>query len=161
MKKLITIIAIALTFGSCATKFNKEIKENQSVLNGIWELSSSSFSSNLSKDFGNGLPTVNFEYTDNLKVFGYDGCNHFNGSAEVKKNNSITFSDNFASTMMACSNVKDYDYTKLLTSSTTYELVNNDVLILKSTGGELKFHRVTLNGNWYLDKIYVGKIKAA
>ena len=146
MKKIFLLLTTAALIVSCAAK--KEIKEDQSVLNGNWELAGASFSKDLSKDFKEGLPTLTFENAENLSVYGYDGCNRINGKAVLKKNQEISFPADFISTMMACDKVKSDDF-------------KSHVLILKSDAGEMKFHKVTLNGNWYLDKIYVGKIKAA
>lgn len=158
MKKVFVFLTLASLIVSCAVK--KEIKEDQSVLNGNWELASASFSKDLAKDFKEGLPTLTFESAENLSVYGYDGCNRINGKATLKKNQEISFPADFISTMMACEKVKSDDYRKALSQATSYQLKHN-VLILKSDSGEMKFHKVTLNGNWYLDKIYVGKIKAA
>lgn len=158
MKNFILASITAVLMVACGT--TKEIKEDQSLLNGNWELASASFSKDLTKDFKEGLPTLTFDSAENLAVYGYDGCNRINGRAVLKKNNEIAFPQQFISTMMACNKVKDSEYTKMLISSTNYELKNN-VLVLKSAEGELKFHKVALNGNWYLDKIYVGRIKAA
>ena len=158
MKKIFLLLTTATLIVSCAAK--KEIKEDQSVLNGNWELAGASFSKDLSKDFKEGLPTLTFENAENLSVYGYDGCNRINGKAVLKKNQEISFPADFISTMMACDKVKSDDFKSNLAQVKSYELKNN-VLILKSDAGEMKFHKVTLNGNWYLDKIYVGKIKAA
>lgn len=158
MKKFILASIFALLLAACGT--TKLIKEDQSLLNGNWELASASFSKNLNKDFKEGLPTLTFDSTENLAVYGFDGCNRISGRAVLKKDNEIAFPQEFISTMMACDKVKDSEYTNALLNSTNYELRNN-VLILKSTMGELKFHKVALNGNWYLDKIYIGRIKAA
>lgn len=158
MKKVFLLLTMALFIVSCAVK--KEIKEDQTLLNGNWELATASFSKDLSKDFKEGLPTLMFESANDVSVYGYDGCNRISGKVVLKKNQEIVFPDQFISTMMACNKVKSADYIDALTKVTSYDLKNN-VLILKSESGELKFHKVVLNGNWYLDKIYVGKIKAA
>lgn len=158
MKKIILCCLTGVLLTACAAK--KEIKEDQTLLNGTWELAAASFSKDLTKDFGSGLPTLTFDSSENLSVYGYDGCNRINGRAALSKNNGISFPQEFISTMMACSKVKDSDYKQALLASTNYELTNN-VLILKSENTSLKFHKVSLNGSWYMDKIYVGKIKAA
>lgn len=158
MKKLLPFISAVLLVASCATK--KEIKEDQTLLNGNWELADASFSKDLNNDFKEGLPTLTFDSTDNLAVFGYDGCNRINTNATLKKGNGISIGQEIRSTMMACNKVKSEAYKNALTATTSYELKNN-VLVLKSENSRLKFHKVSLNGNWYLDKIYVGKIKAA
>lgn len=159
MKKIILFLSLTVLFASCAAK--KEIKEDQSLLNGTWELADASFSKNLLKDFSEGLPTLTFDSSENLSIYGYDGCNRINSKATLQKEQKITIAKEMASTMMACKNVKSEDYKEALTNATKYELKNDKVLILKSETTELKFHKVSLNGNWYLDKIYVGKIKAA
>lgn len=158
MKKIFLLFTVATLIVSCAAK--KEMKEDQTLLNGTWELAGASFSKDLTKDFKEGLPTLTFDNAENLSVYGYDGCNRINGKAVLQKNQEISFPNDFISTMMACNKVKSDDYKKALTQTTSYNLKNN-VLVLKSETGEMKFHKVTLNGNWYLDKIYVGKIKAA
>jgi len=158
MKKLLPFLSAAILLTSCAVK--KEIKEDQTLLNGNWELASASFSKDLSKDFKEGLPTLTFDSTDNLAVFGYDGCNRINTKATLKKDQGIVIDQELRTTMMACNKVKSTEYQNALKAATTYDLRNN-VLILKSETSELKFYKVSLNGNWYLDKIYVGKIKAA
>ena len=158
MKKILLLLTTAALFTACAV--TKEIKEDQSLLNGTWELAKAGFSKDLTKDFNEGLPTLTFDSSENLSVHGYDGCNHISGQAVLKKDNAIGFSQEFISTMMACDKVKDSDYKNALRNATSYELRNN-VLLLKSATDTLTFHKVTLNGNWYLDKIYVGRIKAA
>jgi len=158
MKAIILYFSATLLLSSCAV--NKEIKQDQSLLNGHWELAAASFSKDLAKDFKEGLPTLNFDSSDDLKVYGYDGCNRINGKALLKKNNEISWPTEFISTMMVCNKVKSQEFSSSLLQSKSYELKDN-VLLLKSDSGELKFHKVSLNGNWYLDKIYVGKIKAA
>lgn len=158
MNKLLVFLSAAILLVSCAAK--KEIKEDQTLLNGNWELAKASYSKNLSKDYPKGLPTLTFDSSDNLSIFGYDGCNRINSKATLKKEQQITIAKEMASTMMACNKVKSTEYTNALTNATAYELKNN-VLILKSETESLTFYKITLNGNWYLDKIYVGKIKAA
>lgn len=158
MKKIFLLFTVATIIISCAAK--KEMKEDQTLLNGTWELAGASFSKDLTKDFKEGLPTLTFDNAENLSVYGYDGCNRINGKAVLQKNQEISFPNDFISTMMACNKVKSDDYKKALTQTTSYNLKNN-VLVLRSETGVMKFHKVTLNGNWYLDKIYVGKIKAA
>ncbi|MBA5793827.1 META domain-containing protein [Flavobacterium sp. xlx-214] len=158
MKKFLSIVTAAVLVTACAAK--KEIKEDQTLLNGNWELAKASYSKDIAKDYPEGLPTLTFDSSDNLSVFGYDGCNRINTKATLKKDNQIAIAQEVASTMMACKKVKSTEYVNALTNSTTYSLKNN-VLVLKNENTELTFYKVTLNGNWYLDKIYVGKIKAA
>lgn len=157
MKKLCIFLSAAFLL-SCAAK--KEIKEDQSLLNGNWELAGADFSKDLAKDFKEGLPTLTFDSSENLKIYGYDGCNRINTNAVLKKDHTISIAPEIASTMMACKKVKSDEYKRALTKATSYSLTSN-VLVLKSEYGELRFHKVSLNGNWYLDKIYVGKVKAA
>ena len=49
MKKIFLLLTAATLIVSCAAK--KEIKEDQTLLNGNWELAGASFSKDLSKDF--------------------------------------------------------------------------------------------------------------
>ncbi|WKW47241.1 META domain-containing protein [Myroides sp. JBRI-B21084] len=161
MKKLFLPFLVAILFFSCSVK--KQVfsqKQDQTVLNGNWELALASFSANLTKDFPEGLPTITFDGTEDLSVYGYDGCNRLNGKAVLKKNNEISFQPNFVSTMLACNKVKSAEFKNALLHTTAYTMTNN-VLILKNDSVSLKFHKITLNGKWFLDKIYVGKIKAA
>lgn len=161
MKKLFLPFLVAILLVSCSIKkqvFNQ--KQDQAVLNGNWELAAAGFSANLDKDFPEGLPTIKFDGSDEIKVYGYDGCNRLNGKAVLKKNNEISFQPNFVSTMMACNKVKSAEFKNALLHTTAYTMTNN-VLILKNDSVSLKFHKITLNGKWFLDKIYVGKIKAA
>lgn len=158
MKKFILLFLSGVLLTACAAK--KEIKEDQSLLNGTWELAKADYSKNLTKDYPEGLPTLTFDSSDNLSIYGYDGCNRINTKATLKKDNAIVIAPEVMSTMMACQKVKSQEYVKALTTATTYDLKNN-VLVLKSDAGELTFYKVSLNGNWYLDKIYVGKVKAA
>ena len=159
MKKLFAFLSLAALTVSCAVK--KEIKEDQITLNGTWELASASFSKNLAADFKEGLPTLTFDSSENLSVYGYDGCNRIRTKATLEKDHKIAVAEEMTSTMMACNKVKSEDYKQALIGATHYELKNDNVLLLKSEDSELRFHKVTLNGNWYLDKIYVGRIKAA
>lgn len=158
MKKIFLFLTLGILITSCATK--KEIKEDQNLLNGTWELAKASFSKDLTKDFKEGLPTITFDNSENLAIYGYDGCNKINTKALLKKEQAIVISPEIVSTMMACSKVKSEEYRNALINTQSYVLKTN-VLILKSEHTELKFHKVSLNGNWYLDKIYIGKIKAA
>src|SRR5690606_29210735 len=158
MKKLFALWTLVFLTISCAVK--KEIKENQTTLNGTWELASASFSKDLSKDFKEGLPTLTFDSSENLSIFGYDGCNRIRTKATLQKEHKIFIAEEITSTMMACNKVKSNDYKQALVAATHYELKKDNVLFLKSDSDELQFHKVTLNGNWYLDKIYVRRIKA-
>ena len=88
MKKIILFLSLTVLFASCAAK--KEIKEDQSLLNGTWELANASFSKNLSKDFTEGLPTLTFDSSENLSIYGYDGCNRINSKATLQKEQKIT-----------------------------------------------------------------------
>lgn len=83
MKNFILASITAVLMVACGT--TKEIKEDQSLLNGNWELASASFSKDLTKDFKEGLPTLTFDSAENLAVYGYDGCNRINGRAVLKK----------------------------------------------------------------------------
>ena len=157
MKKLCIILGTVFLM-SCAAK--KEIREDQTLLNGTWELAGANFSKDLAKDFKEGLPTLTFDNAENLTVYGYDGCNRINTRAVLKKDHAISIAPEIASTMMSCNKVKSNEYKNVLVKASSY-ILNNNVLVLKSEDGELRFHKVSLNGNWYLDKIYVGKIKAA
>ncbi|HLW63330.1 MAG TPA: META domain-containing protein [Flavobacterium sp.] len=159
MKKVIVLLTLTALVISCAVK--KEIKEEQNTLNGTWELASANFSKNLTADFKEGLPTLIFDNSENLSVYGYDGCNRIRTTAKLQGNNQIIINNEMTSTRMACNKVKSTDYQNALTSATNYELINDNVLFLKSDSTKLRFHKVTLNGNWYLSKIYVGRIKAA
>lgn len=159
MKKLFALWTLVFLTISCAVK--KEIKENQTTLNGTWELASANFSKDLSKDFKEGLPTLTFDSSENLSIFGYDGCNRIRTKATLQKDHKIFIAEEITSTMMACNKVKSNDYKQALVAATHYELKKDNVLFLKSDSTELRFHKVTLNGNWYLDKIYAGRIKAA
>lgn len=153
MKKLIMFLSLA-SFIACGTQ--KEIKQDQTILNGMWELASASQSKNLTKDFSEGMPTLTFDASENLAMNGYDGCNHINTKAEIKKDQQITIDANIRSTMMSCKNVKNNDFQKWITEATHYEVTDN---VLKLSKGEdvLVFHKITLNGQWYLDKIHTTK----
>ncbi len=159
MKKIGFILSLVILTTSCAVK--KELIEAQDTLNGTWELAAANFSKDLKKDFKEGLPTVTFDRSENLAVYGYDGCNWIRTKADLQKDNQISISKEMISTMMACNKVKSDEFQKTLIAATHYELRNDNVLLLKSDSTELRFHKVTLNGTWFLDKIYVGRIKAA
>lgn len=153
MKKLFLFFTLTFLI-SCASK--KEIRQDQTALNGLWELAEASYSKNLTKDYTEGLPTLNFDATEDLAVFGYDGCNRINTKAKLGANKEITVNPNIISTMMACNKVKDNAFTKTLTEATHYE-VTGHTLKLYNEKDYLIFHKITLNGQWYLDKIYTTK----
>lgn len=159
MKRIGYILSLVAVTTSCAVK--KEIHEAQNNLNGTWELAAANFSTNLNKDFKEGLPTLTFDSSEDLAVYGYDGCNRIRTKADLKKDQQISIDKEIVSTMMACNQVRNLDFQNTLTASKYYELKNNNVLLLKSDSTEMRFHKITLNGSWYLDKIFVGRTKAA
>src|SRR5690554_7692145 len=112
MKKLFAFLSLAALTVSCAVK--KEIKEDQITLNGTWELASANFSKNLTADFKEGLPTLIFDNSENLSVYGYDGCNRIRTTAKLQGNNQIIINNEMTSTRMACNKVKSTDYQNAL-----------------------------------------------
>lgn len=156
MKKIILLFVFA-AFMSCATtNTTKEIKEDQSILNGMWELAAATQSKNLAKDFTEGMPTLTFDASENLAINGYDGCNYIKTKAELKKDQVISIQKEIVSTMMSCNKVKDKEFQSWITEATHYEVTNN-VLKLKNGDHVLTFHKITLGGQWVLDKIHTTK----
>src|SRR5690554_8004621 len=134
MKRIGYILSLIAVTTSCAVK--KEIHEAQSNLNGTWELAAANFSTNLNKDFKEGLPTLTFDSSENLSVYGYDGCNRIRTKATLEKDHKIAVAEEMTSTMMACNKVKSEDYKQALIGATHYELKNDNVLLLKSEDTE-------------------------
>lgn len=155
MKKLL-LLTLALACTGCATRLQKELKEDQTILNGMWELVAATQSKNLEKDFPEGMPTLTFDASEDLAINGYDGCNYIKTKAELKKNQQISIDKQIIATMMVCNKVKNNEFQSWITSATHYQLENH---VLKLINGDevLTFHKIALSGQWILDKIYTTK----
>lgn len=64
-------------------------------------------------------------------ISGFAGCNHFNGSYELKEGNRIIFNDNMAVTMMACPDVEvnERAFLKVFKQADNYT-IDGDILYL-------------------------------
>ena len=157
MKKIL-LLCVFLCFFSCVTQADKVIKENQSTLNGTWELFETTYSKNLSKDFPEGIPTLTFDASENLSINGYDGCNYIKTKAILKKDNHIEIQKEMISTMMSCEKNKSEDFKKWISESTIYS-ISETGNVLKLINGEksVTFHKVVLGGKWVLNQIFTSK----
>ncbi len=156
--KSLAVIGVVIGLTGCAAK--KDSAQSQELINGTWQLVEQSDVKDINKAFPQGVPTLTFESGKEVKIYGKDGCNGINTTAKLKKNNSIEVNPNYVSTLMYCDKVKDTEFKMLFTTTSSYEVTEN-VLILKSDKGSLKFHKVSLNGKWVLDKIFTVKEKVS
>lgn len=139
MRKIVLMLAVVSSMAvvSCKTagevaqtETEKVIKVDQSKeLEGEWTLTAMG-SQDLKVLFPNKTPKLNFEVATK-RVNGNDGCNNIMGGYTVKTGNLISLGDKMASTMMFCSGVSDSKYMETLQSVTSFEIVDNK-LILKA-----------------------------
>ncbi|MXV38662.1 META domain-containing protein [Flavobacteriaceae bacterium Ap0902] len=63
------------------------------------------------------------------KVYGFTGCNYFNGSFELEGDNEISFDQNMATTMMACQDIDESKYLQVFKNAETYKVSNNKLYL--------------------------------
>ncbi|TVR34459.1 MAG: META domain-containing protein [Balneolaceae bacterium] len=74
-------------------------------------------------------PTLNFNLEE-LRVYGFGGCNQYTGSFLIGDDNSIEFSS-IASTKMACPEMEiEQTFYKQIENVTTFEIDENDQLLV-------------------------------
>lgn len=122
MKKLTLIIALISVFGCKPSKEVEQKVVNQNNLEGTWELEFITAPGKTVADlFPHKLPTLTYDQA-NKKVFGNDGCNQYNGTAELKDNKVLFEKDKFISTKMACHETSDHLYIEELFKINAYAL---------------------------------------
>ncbi|MGI9527210.1 MAG: META domain-containing protein [Weeksellaceae bacterium] len=62
-------------------------------------------------------------------VNGFSGCNYFNGSFDLKRDNQISFDENMATTMMACEDIDERSYLRVFKDAETYKVSNNQLYL--------------------------------
>ena len=120
----ITFVAVMATgfLSSCSTIANP-ITNNQASNEGIlgkWELSQINFmkAGSIAEAYPMGTPYLNF--ISNSMLNASDGCNTLNGGVTIS-GNEITFG-NMMSTMKACQNVEDSNFSSKLNGKLKYSI---------------------------------------
>lgn len=143
---------------SCSTantqSGNTERTQKNSLL-GKWELNDITDikASSLSEAYTEGVPTINF--ISNKMVSVSDGCNLLNGGITIS-GSDITFG-NLISTMKACNNVEDQNFSSKLQGTVQYKLSGDKLELLKGDKTVLTFVRpAKIEGSWVLEE-FIGK----
>lgn len=147
---------------SCSTVSNVIENKNNTNSNSIlgkWELSQINFmkAGSISEAYPMGTPYLNFISTSMLNAS--DGCNTLNGGITVS-GNEITFG-NLMSTMKACQNVEDSNFSSKLSGKLKYDMHDDKLLLIQGDIVVMTFVRPgTLSGSWELEE-FIGKDKSA
>lgn len=137
---------------------NTENTNNNSIL-GKWELSQINFmkAGSIAEAYPMGTPYLNFISNSMLNVS--DGCNTLNGGVTIS-GNEITFG-NMMSTMKACQNVEDSNFSSKLNGKLKYSISDNKLLLIQGDIVIMTFVRPgTLAGSWELEE-FIGKDRSA
>ncbi|MGV0923501.1 META domain-containing protein [Empedobacter tilapiae] len=160
----ISFAAILATgfLSSCSTVSNvienNENTNNNSIL-GKWELSQINFmkAASIAEAYPMGAPYLNF--ISNSMLNASDGCNTLNGGITIS-GNEITFG-NMMSTMKACQNVEDSNFSSKLNGKLKYSISDNKLLLIQGDIVIMTFVRPgTLAGSWELEE-FIGKDRSA
>ncbi len=137
---------------------NTENTNNNSIL-GKWELSQINFmkAGSIAEAYPMGTPYLNF--ISNSMLNASDGCNTLNGGVTIS-GNEITFG-NMMSTMKACQNVEDSNFSSKLNGKLKYSISDNKLLLIQGDIVIMTFVRHgTLAGSWELEE-FIGKDRSA
>ena len=151
----ISTVNISCSSSSTTTNSSEVAKANQLDLLGKWDLVflDNKSGQSLKMDYPQGLPYVNFTAVDHISAS--DGCNTFHGPVKVEKDQFVF--GNLASTMMACENVKDFNFSSKFNGNVQYKLEGNDLIILKDKKEVMKLNRaLSVDGTWVLEE-FIGK----
>lgn len=152
---VITTVNISCSTSSVSTSNTGLAEANQASLLGKWDLVflDNKAGQSLAMDYPQGLPFINFSATDHMNAS--DGCNKIHGPVKIEKNQFVF--GNLASTMMACENVKDYNFSSKLNGVVDYKLEGNELIILKNKKEVMRFNRaLSIDGTWVLEE-FIGK----
>ncbi len=137
---------------------NTETTNTTSIL-GKWELShvNSMKAATLVEAYPMGVPYLNFVSTNMLNAS--DGCNTLNGGVKIS-GNEITFG-NMMSTMKACENVEDSNFSSKLNGKLKYSISDNKLLLIQDDTVVMTFVRPgNLAGSWELEE-FIGRDRSA
>ena len=159
----ITFVAVMAAgfLSSCSTIANP-ITNNQASNEGIlgkWELDyiMTQDGKSLAEAYPMGAPYLNF--VSNKMLNASDGCNTLNGGVTIE-GNQITFG-NMMSTMKACQNVEDSNFSSKLNGKLKYSISDNKLLLIQGDIVIMTFVRPgTLAGSWELEE-FIGKDRSA
>lgn len=161
----ISFAAILATgfLSSCSTvnnvMGNTESSTNSTSVLGKWELSQINFmkAGSIAEAYPMGVPYLNF--VSNSMLNASDGCNTLNGGVTIS-GNEITFG-NMMSTMKACQNVEDANFSSKLNGKLKYSISDNKLLLIQGDIVIMTFVRPgTLAGSWELEE-FIGKDRSA
>ena len=134
---------------------NTETTNTTSIL-GKWELShvNSMKAATLAEAYPMGVPYLNFVSTNMLNAS--DGCNTLNGGVTIS-GNEITFG-NMMSTMKACENVEDSNFSSKLNGKLKYSISDNKLLLIQDDIVVMTFVRPgNLAGSWELEEFITSR----
>lgn len=158
--RLTLVLSLIIVITSCTTMNNSTSgnSDKQSIL-GKWELVqiNQMKATSISEAYPGGAPMLNFISTKMLSAS--DGCNSLNGGVTVA-DGEVTFGD-MMSTMKACANVEDNNFTSKLKGKLKYSIVDDKLLLIQGDIVIMTFARPsTLAGTWELEE-FIGKDKSA
>lgn len=109
-------------------------------LNDIWALQRIGNKVIDSKDFNNGVPTIEFQLNEN-KMYGFGGCNRFFGNIHME-DGKIVFNQ-VVSTQMACPGLElESKYFRMISNKTLTYKVSEGILFLGEGDTMLVFKKV-------------------
>ncbi len=104
--------------------------ENDTSINGLWNLSEINGQIPEEGNYMTGIPNLEIKQADN-KFTCNSGCNRTNGTVQIR-DSLITFSK-FFSTRMTCPGTGEKEYISIMTSVDSYK-IENGILNLKAAG---------------------------
>ncbi len=122
------IILLAVTLISCGSSSQTT---NINLMNGHYTVSELN-----GQEITTQNPTITFDLNEN-RVYGYSGCNNFNGSFTVE-NNNITFGPIAATKKMCMDNSSEDELFKILQGTKTFSVENNTLTLSEVNGTLLK-----------------------
>lgn len=157
--RLTLVLSLVIGITSCTTMNNSTSanSEENSIL-GKWELVqiNQMEAATIAEAYPMGAPVLNF--ISNKMLSASDGCNSLNGGVTVS-DGEVTFGD-MMSTMKACANVEDNNFSSKLKGKLKYTINDDKLLLIQGDIVIMTFVRPsTLAGTWELEE-FIGKDKS-
>lgn len=111
-------------------------KNNPHAINGEWHLTD--YQLDTEYDFDMKEPAITFN-TAEMRCYGNDGCNSFNGSFEIS-GSEIRFGA-LAATKMACANIPDAEFNAVMANGLSYHAERDELIAEARDGRYLVFRR--------------------
>lgn len=156
--RLTLVLTLIISITSCNTMKKTTAEKSENSILGKWELVQINQikAASISEAYPGGAPTLNF--ISNKMLSAFDGCNSLNGGVTVD-DGEITFGD-MMSTMKACMNVEDNNFSSKLRGKLKYTINDDKLLLIQGDIVIMTFARPsTLAGTWELQE-FIGKDKS-